>query len=424
MQLKGPVRDAFRRARAVTAVGGLAVVGAAAIAVSGGGAPTPLKVELTAAKSVNVGVASTLSGTFASLGTPGLDGIKLAINQLNQKGGLLGDKLVLRTADDQIDPATGETVTRNLILNDHVKVLFGSVSSAVAQAQEQIAKQYQVPIFFHIANDISLTTTGYTPNAYEISPNTDMEPAASALAFARVIGKKHVRIATITPNYSFGIDTVKAFLADLKKDGVSYTITDQQTPQLGASSFTSNISALLATNPQYVFSGQYGADLVTLTKQGIGLGLFKKTRVGAMYDYDVLHALGSKAPAGAIAWDRAAFWTVHSAGMNKFVSAFKRAFHTYPDEWAINGYDAVQVWAAGVRKAHSFTSSKLASALSGATVATPRGSVTIRACDHQAEVLEDTGVVASSIDGKYHAPLWSSSYTPSVNKIIEPCSTH
>lgn len=427
MLFKFPMRETRLRARSVKALGVLGVSGIAAVvgfAGSGASSHSAVKLKLSAQKSINVGVASTLSGTFASLGVPGLDGIKLAINQLNEHGGLLGTKLNLVTADDQIDPATGETVTRGLILNKHVKVLFGSVSSAVAQAQEQLAKQYQVPIFFHIANDISLTTTDFSKYAYEISPNTDMEPAAAALAFARQIGKHHVRIATITPDYSFGLDTVKAFLADLKKDGVSYTVTDQQTPQLGASSFTTNISALLASNPQYVFSGQYGADLVTLTKQGIGLGLFKKTHVGAMYDYDVLHALGNKAPAGAIAWDRAAFWTIHSAAMNQFVTAFKKEFGTFPDEWAINGYDAVQVWAAGVRKGGSFSPDKLASALAGASVATPRGSITIRACDHQAEVLEDTGIVSSKIDAAYKAPLWSSSYTPTIKQIIEPCSAH
>ena len=118
---------------------------AACGSASGGGTAS------TSGKSVNVGVASTLSGTFASLGTPGLDGIKLEISQLNKSGGLLGKKLNLVTADDQIDPATGATVTRNLILNDKVVALFGSVSSAVALAQEQLANQYRVPVFFHTA---------------------------------------------------------------------------------------------------------------------------------------------------------------------------------------------------------------------------------------------------------------------------------
>jgi branched-chain amino acid transport system substrate-binding protein len=389
---------------------------AACGSASGGGTAS------TSGKSVNVGVASTLSGTFASLGTPGLDGIKLEISQLNKSGGLLGKKLNLVTADDQIDPATGATVTRNLILNDKVVALFGSVSSAVALAQEQLANQYRVPVFFHIANDIGLTTTHFTKDAFEFSPNTDMEPAAAALAFARDAGRGPIRIATITPDYSFGLDTVKAFLADLKKDGVSYTVTNQQTPALGATSYTSNLAAILSSNPQYVFVGEYGSDLTTLTKQGLGLGLFSKAKVGAMYDYDVLSSLGSQAPAGSIAWDRAAFWAAPSSSMQSFVSAYKSAFGRYPDEWAINGYVAAQAWAYGVRRAGSFSSTKLATALGGATVPTVRGDITIRGCDHQAEVPENTGTIAGTASPQYGVRLWGSGSTPRMSQIISPCT--
>lgn len=371
--------------------------------------------------SVNVGVASTLSGTFAALGRPGLDGIKLAVDQINRSGGLLGKKLHLVTADDQLDPDAGASVTRNLILNQHVKVLFGSVSSAVALAQAQLAARYDVPLFLHMANDIGLTTTHYVKQVYEISPNTDMEPAAAALALTKFVGKGPLRIATITPDYSFGLDSVKSFLSDLEKDGVNYTVTDQQTPQLGANSYTSNISAVLASNPQFVYVGEYGADLVTLTKQATGLGLFNKAKVTGMYGWDVVKALGKQTPPGIIAWDRAAFWTTHSSAMTSFIASYKGVYGTYPDEWAINGYDAVQAWAQGVRKAGSFDSDKLSGALGGASVRSPIGDITIRACDHQAEVPDDTGTIAPAVQSKYGAPLWSKTYVPAVTQVLDPC---
>ncbi len=140
-----------------------------------------------------------------------------------------------------------------------------------------------------------------------------------------------------------------------------------------------------------------------------------------MYGWDVVKALGQQIPAGAMAWDRAAFWAEPSGAMNSFVTAYKAAYGIYPDEWAINGYDAAEMWAAGVKKAGSFDAGKLASALAGASVSTPRGSVTVRACDHQAELTEDTGIIASSIDPKYGAPLWTKTYIPSVSQMIEPC---
>ncbi len=418
------MREAF--AFAHPRVGGRWSAVAAALAavclLAGCGSSSGGEATASTGGTVNVGVATTLSGTFAALGQPGLNGIKLAINQINQTGGLLGKKLHLVTADDQIDPSTGATVTRGLILNDHVQVLFGSVSSAVALAQEQLAERYDVPLFLHMANDIGLTTTHFSKQVYEISPNTDMEPAAAALAFVKFFGKGPVRIATITPDYSFGLDTVSAFLHDLKKDGVTFTVTTQQTPQLGATSYTSNIAAVLSSNPQFVFVGEYGGDLVTLTKQGIGLGLFSKAKVGGMYGWDVVKAVGRQMPAGVMAWNRGAFWAEPSSTMSAFVSAYKSAYGTYPDEWSINGYDAAETWAGGVKKAGSFDASKLSDALGGSSVPTPRGNVTIRACDHQAEVTEDTGIVASSVNPTYGVPLWNKTYTPAVSQMIEPCS--
>ena len=127
-------------------------------------------------------------------------------------------------------------------------------------------------------------------------------------------------------------------------------------------------------------------------------------------------------PAGVMAWNRGAFWAEPSSAMSSFVTAYRSAYGTYPDEWSINGYDAAEAWAAGVKKAGSFDASELADALAGASVPTPRGTIMVRACDHQAEVTEDTGIVASSINPTYGVPLWSKTYAPPVNQMIEPCS--
>jgi branched-chain amino acid transport system substrate-binding protein len=376
----------------------------------------------TSGATVNVGVGITLSGPFGVYGKTSLNGIKLAVHDINAAGGVLGKKVRLVARDDQLDPATGQTVTRNLILDDHVVALVGSIASSVAAAQETLSAQYRVPILFHEANEASLMRSKSKTYAFMFTPNTEMEPAAAALAFARKIGQRHVRIATITPNYNFGLDTVKTFLADLRKDGASFTVTDQQTPALGATSYTSNLAAIMAANPDYVFVGEYGSDLITLTKQGRGLGLFSRATVGAMYDSDVLAALGAQAPAGALAWDRAPFWTDDTAQMKQFVSKFKAAYGRYPNEFAITAYASVQSWAHAVRQAKSFAADKVSAALAGANVPTVRGELKIRACDHQAEVSEATGTIAAATDPRYGLRLWDNVYVAPAAQILKPCA--
>ena len=105
------MRRRGRRALAKPAAALASAVLLAACGGSSGGSPSASAGSAgssgSSTSSVNVGVATTLSGTFAAFGGPGLDGIKLAVDQINQSGGLLGKKLNLVKGDDQIDPGDG-----------------------------------------------------------------------------------------------------------------------------------------------------------------------------------------------------------------------------------------------------------------------------------------------------------------------------
>jgi branched-chain amino acid transport system substrate-binding protein len=142
-----------------------------------------------------------------------------------------------------------------------------------------------------------------------------------------------------------------------------------------------------------------------------------------MYDIQVLQALGAQAPAGAIAWDRDPFWTDDSSVMQNFVTSYKAAYGTYPSEFATIGYSAVQAWAWAVKQTGSLDAGQVSAKLGGATVPTIRGNITIRACDHQAEVPEWVGTIAAAPDPKYGVTLWGPNVlTAQSAQIIEPCS--
>jgi branched-chain amino acid transport system substrate-binding protein len=368
---------------------------------------------------VTVGDSTTLSGAIAQLGQTGLQGVQMAISDINAKGGLLGKKIKLVSADDGTSPATGASQVRTMITQDHAVAIFGPVSSAVAAAQEQVAQQFSVPSFYYTSNDLSLMHGGDNKYAFQFVPDTVMEPNAVADYFAKQAGTSQITIATFAPDYSFGHDTVNGFVAALKRLHVNYRMVAQEYPPLAATSISSYLSAIVNAHPQYVFNAQFGGDLVNFTQQANSFGLFSKTKVIAMYDYNVLASLGSSAPAGSIAFDRAPFWEMPS--VSSFVSRYHARYHDYPSEWALMGYTAVQGWAWAVNKAHSFSASSVSSALAGATFPTIRGPLTIRACDHQAEIPEYVGTISSQADPTYGAHLWSSSFTAPFSDIAPSC---
>lgn len=374
-----------------------------------------------AADEVVIGESTTLSGSISELGETGRRGIQMLAERINAEGGLLGKKVRVVSADDGASPANGVTNMRHMILADKAVAIFGPVSSAVATAEESVAAQYHELFFTHTSNDIKMTTSNFTKYYFQLVPNTVMEPRAPALFLAQRVGKGPITLGTITPDYSYGRDTVDAFIEALRRDGVEVKVVVQQYPKLGATDFTSYISALLAARPQYVFMGIYGGDLITFTKQARNFDFFRKTKAITGYTRSPLKALDGQAPGGSYALGRAPFWAVKGPGMEAFNRAYYAKYKDWPSAWAIMAYTAGQAWAYGVRKAASFDSDKVAAALGGATVPTIRGPLTLRACDHQANVPEYVGVVADAPDPRYGYPIWSQTEEIAASKLMLTC---
>jgi branched-chain amino acid transport system substrate-binding protein len=170
-----------------------------------------------------------------------------------------------------------------------------------------------------------------------------------------------------------------------------------------------------------VFAAIFGGDLITFTKQAQGFNFEKQVRLIGFYGRLAMKTLGTALPDGAIAWNRAPFWVDGNAEFNEFRRAYHEKFNDWPSAWAITGYSAIQIWAYGVKKAGTFDPDKVAQALAGATVPTIRGNITLRACDHQAEVPEYVGVVSNQIDPRYGQPIWAETVAIPASKTMLTC---
>lgn len=408
----------FRTIHRLTALGIVAVAAlAAATASSGAGEARQARGFL------NVGISTSLSGGSATLGQGGLNGVTLAIEDLNRAGGLLNKEIRVVSADDNATPATGASNVRSMILDKKISALFGPVSSAVAGATLELTKQYKVPTFLHTSNDITLMTQRYTPYAFQVVPNTVMEPRAIAAYIKSKVRDRKLNVGTFSPDYVFGRNSVANFLKALTDLKVNHAVVEQQWPALGAPNIAPQLSALISAKPELTFNMQFGADLINFTNQAAGYGFFTNTRMIGMYAVDALKALGDAAPSGAIAFARAPFWAYKTPAMNAFVTKYRKRFGGYPNEWAIMAYSAVQTWAAAVRKNRSLNADRLVKTLEGSTTPTIRGPLKIRACDHQAEVPEFVGTIASKPDPKIGFKVWNREiFAPKPSQIMLTCA--
>jgi len=119
---------------------------------------------LPASADIKVGLVTALSGQSARAGEAITRGLTVAIDEINAKGGVLGQKLVLVRRDDEATPAKGVIAARELIFKEKVAVLFGGLDTPVSLAIVPIANQEKVPFVGPWAAGTPITKNGANPN--------------------------------------------------------------------------------------------------------------------------------------------------------------------------------------------------------------------------------------------------------------------
>ena len=108
------------------------------------------------------GVIEPVSGSMAPLGTAEYEAIKMAIDMVNEEGGVLGKYKVEHVfADSQSNPSVGASEAERLITTEKVPILLGSYSSAIAMAISEIAERYKVPLWEMSGATDDLLIRGY-----------------------------------------------------------------------------------------------------------------------------------------------------------------------------------------------------------------------------------------------------------------------
>jgi branched-chain amino acid transport system substrate-binding protein len=336
-------------------------------------------------------------------------GIDMAMEDLNANGGILGRCAEYIWQDAALDASQAATLAEQFVLEDGVEFLVGGTSSGAALAITEVARENAVPVVFHTSNTVQLTTTHFHPYMVQVVPHTTIEARAAA-AFAAQEG--FTVWASIGPDYAFGRDSFNAFQPHLVELNPDADIRTQQWPALGEADLGPYISAIQAFGPEAVYSSLWGDQLVNFITLAIDLGLFDdEVAIFGLLDTDVLKALGDELPEGIYGYARAPFYAIDTPQMDDFNTRFFERYEEYPSDWAIMIYDGVFALAAAAEAADSTEGDAVATALDDLTFTALRGDLTIRACDHMANVGEYVGI--SSQESEYGIPiLRDTTYVP------------
>jgi len=367
----------LQRKRHWRVAAGLTALALAAVLVSGCG-QTP---AATSTNTLKVGVIDAYTGPASFYANDALDGFKLGIREVAAGG---GPRIVYVKRDDQFQTAKDLSWAKELVMQEHVDVLAGLINSAGALAVASYAEQQKVPFITWMSMSADITGSHGGEYVFAMPPNTTMIGNADALEMSKL---PYTKYWLAGDDYDYGHSVVDSFWASLQKDKPGVQKLGTTWWPVGETDYTPYLTVSGPPRPDALFAGTGGADMVSFLKAVQASGLNKRMAVldHTATDPSTLKALGADAPVGVYGTsDYLSYYPATKANKD-FVAAFKKAYGHDPGFPALYGYLTARFLGAAVQKAGGVNKTRLAEALSGMTLDSPVGPVTIRAGDHQLE---------------------------------------
>jgi branched-chain amino acid transport system substrate-binding protein len=352
-----------------------------------------------AADKLKIGVLEPQTGTYAALGGNEIIGAKMALEDINAKGGILGREVELVIEDTAANVGTAVQKANKLIDRDGCDLLMGGVSSAVALAIAQTANQRGKVYMVTGGHADAVTGKNCHWNTFRICNTTYTLAEAITKTLYDQFGKNWY---FVTPDYAFG-HALHGGMSSILKGLGGKELGNALSP-LGTTDFSSYLIQAKSANPDVLVAIVAGNDLVNLLKQANQFGMTKDIAIGVpLGELEVVQALPDSARVGY--WNFEWYWNQPKVPhVMDFVARHKKANDgKVPTGRTWFGYAGLHALAIAANQANSLDGVKVARTLEGMTlpseVALEPGKVHFDKSTHQLAAHCYPGKVLS--DGKY-----------------------
>jgi branched-chain amino acid transport system substrate-binding protein len=335
------------------------------------------------AEPYKIGFSDGFSGTYAANAMEARAGAEIAVDEINDRGGILGRPIKLVIRDDK---SQGEGALRNakeLVLAEKVNALMGSTSSTCALAVSPYAKEKKVLFITQIAQSEHLTGKLGHRYYFRFTTSTYMYSYGNAHAAATLPITKWW---LLNPDYEYGHASYDRFRKMLKELKPEVEFVGESWPKLGETDYTPFLTQILSSEAKGVFSTVAGGDFARMYKSAKGLGFFEKVTLvsndlGYIASY---YMLGKEMPEGIMGGTHYPYWVFEGNPKNKeFHKKVMDKIGRPPSLAGVQGYESVWAVVRSAQKAGSTDTEKIIDALEGAKLDTLAGPVTVRKFDHQ-----------------------------------------
>jgi branched-chain amino acid transport system substrate-binding protein len=330
-----------------------------------GGAQEPTKGE------VIVYVAAPLSGFQANAGQTVLGGARLAADQINRAGGLLGYKVTIVGLDDESDSDVAVDIAAEVQAavsgGDNVLGVIGHLNSGQTLAAMETYKDLSLVVITPTASEVSLTEKGYR-NFFRVNANDKAQARIDAEFLTNTLGAR--RVAVVYNDDPYGQGLGRLITGELQALGAQVVIDLQVGVE--QSTFPDEIPQIAAAQPDAIFYGGYEVEAPYLRLELVEAGLNIPFLAS---DGAFLAATIDEAGTAAEGMYVSAFGPKPQAAVEEtWIREYQAIEYRNPDTYSINGFSALEVLAEGVKEAGTFDATQVAAAIRNlAGVSTPMG---------------------------------------------------
>jgi len=305
-------------------------------------------VQVYGAETIKIGLVTPLTGSVASFGQSVDKAVRMAVDEINSKGGLLGMKIELIVEDNQSKAEESANIVRKFIEQDKVVAILGPVISSNTLAAAPIAQQSKVPLLSPTSTNPKVTQIGdYIFRACFIDDFQGMVMAR----FARTGLEKRANSAAIlfekTSDYSIGL--AKYFKEEFTRLGGK--IVAEESFSSGDQDFSAQLTKIKGRKPDVLYVPSYYDTAGLIIKQARELGMNIPILGADGFDSPQLAELAGKENLKNCYFSGHFFSGSSAPQVKTFVTNHKKRYNTVPDMLGALGYDAVYMLADAIKRA-------------------------------------------------------------------------
>ena len=317
-----------------------------------------------AADNIKIGLQGPLTGGSSPMGVSMRDGAKLAVTEINAKGGLLGRKIEMIERDDEAKNERGVQIAQELINKEKVVATIGYINSGVALASQRFYQEAKIPVMNNVATATAITKQFADQPENYVFRNSANDTIQSAMIVQELVDRrKFTKVAILADSTNYGQLGREDLEKALAAKGITavavekYNIKDvDMTPQLLKSK---------EAGAQVVITYGIGPELAQIANGMIKLG-WKVPMMGSwtlsmgnFIDNAGANSVGATMPQTFIQ-------EPNTPKRKSFIEAYQKAYKVTrisSPVSAAQGYDSVYLLAAAIKQAGSTDGPKVLAAL-------------------------------------------------------------